>query len=486
MDFLKEIAVCPGCWNSSLTWREHEGALCRECGGAFPVEKGIWYAIIPDASWAPVLQDTISLFTDFTANRDRAVALGASNIQQAIDTFTSSHEQDRDSRFYEIWERLKINPRSRVLELGAGDLRISSHLARQGYNITAVEAVPESLQRGLYDAGLSFPRICCSGSRLPFRDQSFDVVFCQAMLHHLGDILPVVMEMARVLRPGGLFLAVTEPSSAMFRNIRRLRETTPEYSFDIGIHETIPKFGSYTGALRKAGIRGIEVFSNPGEWQIPFHLRKCGWFEKMLPKSPLVRGWRMHLRHRLVHGQVSLCGYKSSGKTRKAGPLFPEQYFFSPGDYIYRRDRFHLVNIWKRLLDPDTVPFWIVVGENDIELLRRGFSRMEREGDGFAYKWLQAQGAFFLRVAPSCRNLAIMLKQPEDSEKNIVLQVLMDSQRLVKKAERRSLGSGWVVEEWDISSQMPRGIGDFQLIADHVIERQRILTSVKIHSVECR
>ena len=41
------------------------------------------------------------------------------------------------------------------------------------------------------------------GSRLPFDDQSFDVVACQHALHRFHDPVAVLEDIRRVLAPGG-------------------------------------------------------------------------------------------------------------------------------------------------------------------------------------------------------------------------------------------------------------------------------------------
>ena len=44
---------------------------------------------------------------------------------------------------------------------------------------------------------------------LPYADESFDVVAALWMLYHVPDVDRALAEVRRVLRPGGLFVAVT-------------------------------------------------------------------------------------------------------------------------------------------------------------------------------------------------------------------------------------------------------------------------------------
>ncbi|MBK8268879.1 MAG: class I SAM-dependent methyltransferase [Planctomycetes bacterium] len=48
-------------------------------------------------------------------------------------------------------------------------------------------------------------RIAADVDHLPFRDESMDVITCFAVLHHLVDSERLAREVARVLRPGGVF-----------------------------------------------------------------------------------------------------------------------------------------------------------------------------------------------------------------------------------------------------------------------------------------
>ena len=52
----------------------------------------------------------------------------------------------------------------------------------------------------------------CEAAELPFEDDSFDLVFGHAILHHLPDLDAAFREFLRVLRPGGVVAFCGEPS----------------------------------------------------------------------------------------------------------------------------------------------------------------------------------------------------------------------------------------------------------------------------------
>ena len=55
------------------------------------------------------------------------------------------------------------------------------------------------------ETGVRFPIVQANGERIPFRDESFDLVFCDHGVMGFADPFLTVPEVARVLRRGGRF-----------------------------------------------------------------------------------------------------------------------------------------------------------------------------------------------------------------------------------------------------------------------------------------
>ena len=96
-----------------------------------------------------------------------------------------------------------------VLDLGCAGGFMAEAMAKRGANVTGIDparaaiaaarrhASAEGLQIG-YDVGV--------GEALAYDDASFDAVVCVDVLEHVADLKQVLSEIARVLRPGGVFL----------------------------------------------------------------------------------------------------------------------------------------------------------------------------------------------------------------------------------------------------------------------------------------
>ena len=96
-----------------------------------------------------------------------------------------------------------------VLDVGCAGGFMSEALDARGAAVTGIDPAEDAIAAAQahahkgsrdirYDVGV--------GEALPYADESFDAVVCVDVLEHVADLEQVIREIARVLKPGGLFL----------------------------------------------------------------------------------------------------------------------------------------------------------------------------------------------------------------------------------------------------------------------------------------
>lgn len=96
----------------------------------------------------------------------------------------------------------------RVLEIGSGAGAHSCLFKRRGADVTAIDLTPTralSTARKLALARGPGPARAyqADAENMPFRDETFDIVYSNGVLHHSEDTAACVAEVRRVLKPGG-------------------------------------------------------------------------------------------------------------------------------------------------------------------------------------------------------------------------------------------------------------------------------------------
>jgi 2-polyprenyl-6-hydroxyphenyl methylase / 3-demethylubiquinone-9 3-methyltransferase len=108
-----------------------------------------------------------------------------------------------------LFSDLQVDPQGQAaLEVGCGGGILSEEIARLGFAVTGIDPAAPSLQLAASHAQAGGLRISYeqgSGEAIPYRDDSFDIVFCCDVLEHVRDVPKVIAEISRVLKPGGVF-----------------------------------------------------------------------------------------------------------------------------------------------------------------------------------------------------------------------------------------------------------------------------------------
>jgi ubiquinone/menaquinone biosynthesis C-methylase UbiE len=114
----------------------------------------------------------------------------------------------------------------RVLDVGTGDGTYAMEAASRGAVVTALDPQPEMLdatRRRLRQGGLSARLRRGRVEALPFGDHSFDIVLAVTVLCFVSDAHAAVLEMARVLVPGGRLVIGELSHCSVWAAQRRVR-----------------------------------------------------------------------------------------------------------------------------------------------------------------------------------------------------------------------------------------------------------------------
>ena len=144
----------------------------------------------------------------------------------------------------------------RVLELGCGSAPCSSWLRGDGVGfVTGFDLSRQMLRH----ADTSVPLVQADVQALPYRDDSFDVVFSAfGALPFVPDIDTVLVDVARVLRPGGrLVFSVNHPMRWIF----------PDDPGPAGLTAAIPYFErEYVEQDEDGTVTYAEYHRTMGDW----------------------------------------------------------------------------------------------------------------------------------------------------------------------------------------------------------------------------
>ena len=100
-------------------------------------------------------------------------------------------------------------PGKDVLDLGCAGGFLAEALDDRGARVTGIDPAAGAIEAARAHADASGRTIrydVGQGEDLPYEDARFDAVVCVDVLEHVDDLDQVIGEVARVLRPGGLFL----------------------------------------------------------------------------------------------------------------------------------------------------------------------------------------------------------------------------------------------------------------------------------------
>ncbi len=193
---LQELLVCPKC-HGELDFENHRtkgtpGIRCRECGTHYPVEGQI-----------PLM---------FAATTNDGFGHDLYHAQLHGNFFERVFHSNRiETLLRLITTEIELEPGARALDVGCNTGPMLIPLRQRGYDVVGIDISADDVQqaeRYLCERNLPAGRLSVGdGTRLPFRDQSFDLVLLIDILEHTDRPERIVSEARRLLVPGGIVIA---------------------------------------------------------------------------------------------------------------------------------------------------------------------------------------------------------------------------------------------------------------------------------------
>ena len=190
------------------------------------------------------------------------------------DPLLAASRFERSEEFQAILVMLETKgfPSGKLLDLGAGNGILSFALAKSGYAVTALEpdgsptlgreAIASIAKRG----GVDISILEGWGEDIPMPNCSMDIVVARQVLHHAVTLDKMCLEIYRVLRPKGLFLAFREHVISTQEDKEKFLNKHPFQQFYGGENAFLLK--EYLSAIKNAGFKQTRYW---GPYETPIN-----------------------------------------------------------------------------------------------------------------------------------------------------------------------------------------------------------------------
>lgn len=253
------------------------------------------YLITDDGKKLPINQKTIEMYSDLFLSLP---AGDGSKLFQPGGSF--DNQGGNAERFFKTLDFLNLKGKEKVLEVGASFGWASRYFAQRGCEVTALDVTEYMVAGDLYfeKDNIYYDRVMSDMSQLPFKDNTFDIIFSHSVIHHCKILSTLFKEFHRVLKPGGRVVALHECSFGIFedKSGKALQE-----AIDHGFNENAYTIPQWMKGAKEGGFKQTKLhfFSFIDDYVYRKKLRGA----KPTAKLKLAKWIQAHpILHKMVNG----------------------------------------------------------------------------------------------------------------------------------------------------------------------------------------
>jgi SAM-dependent methyltransferase len=182
-------------------------------------------------------------------------------VRAHYEAFWEDAPQDPEPWAWEIRRALLLGearPGERVLDLGCGAGRFVAALGDAGADAVGVELAEAALSRARANVPGADLRLVEPDGSLPLDHGSVDLVWCSEVLEHVPDTAHLLLEVRRVLRPGGRLL-VTVPFHGRVKGALTALLRFDAHYDPLGQHLRFYTASSLRTTLERSGFDAVQV-----------------------------------------------------------------------------------------------------------------------------------------------------------------------------------------------------------------------------------
>ncbi len=179
-----------------------------------------------------------------------------------------------------------------VLELGGGQCWASCIVKRQfpSARVVGTDISPfavASVNKWQHMFGVKIDQVAaCRSYATQFENSSFDLIFAYAAAHHFVKQRRSLVEISRLLRPGGAALYLHEPACRQYVHrlaVARIKLKRPEVPEDVLVYPHLRTLAAEAGLNVKTHFAPTLTNRGPVETIYYYILRKAAFLQDLLP-----------------------------------------------------------------------------------------------------------------------------------------------------------------------------------------------------------